>query len=73
MNKPMTVGDLLAHLTKFDPSFPVLVSGYEWGFQYPRTPRMMIAERRSDVSDVGGDWEEADGPTIGWGVVVLER
>ena len=74
----MTVGELIVLLEAFDKSLPVLVDGYEWGYQYPAAPKQIIAECRP-CSACAGDWDEPD--NMNWGditepaqpVVLIER
>lgn len=62
----MTVGDLVKLLSSFDQDLPVLVDGYEWGFQAPHAPIQIIVERKPCAS-VAGDWDTPDG--ISWGEI----
>ncbi len=45
----LTVGQLIAHLQAFPAETPVLVDGYEGGFDYPFPPQLL---------EVVPDWED---------------
>lgn len=64
----MTVGELVKLLQQFDQNLPVLVDGYEWGFQLAKSPRQTTAVRRDGETPICGDWESPDG--IGWDTIV---
>jgi hypothetical protein len=56
-----TVGELVAELLKFDQSLPVMVKGYEYGWQEAVAPR--LAERVAlnvNAPGYGGPHEEWD-------------
>ncbi len=49
----MTVAELIAHLSQLDPNLPVLVDGYEFGYDTAQTPVKVRVQRVANKSYAG--------------------
>ena len=56
----MTVKDLIDKLKTLPADVPILVQGYEDGFDGIRTVQEITVARNPDAADYNGEYEEAD-------------
>jgi hypothetical protein len=74
--EPMTVGELRDRLANYHDATPVMVSGYEGGFDYPSVVRLADAKKdHGDVEWYFGRFKDVRGPEVVGSreVVVIER
>jgi hypothetical protein len=59
---PVTVGELREKLAALPQDLPVMVNGYESGYQKPdaKTPRVRVVHKRDEKPSYGGDFEDCD-------------
>jgi len=71
---PYTVKDLIAILTKFPQDLPVLVSGYESGFECFYEPEILDLVYNNDTMYYDGEYQlSSEGEITDVTAVVLQR
>lgn len=76
--KAITVGELIAELSKFPADLPVMVNGYEGGYDYPslvQVQRMYPGWNDEEMSELFGRYENpyGDDDKPQFDTVVIER